>query len=166
MPVLDISTLPVISQPVASADSLLSYDSKEPIGSRFSQINLTGVSGTYFMGNGAFSPQLSEGAIPIVGFDGVFYSDLLVWAGEGFLGVGTATPTATLDVNGSINIKSGAPIDSAMSGDMLLVCSPIAAGTSAAVLNAAAAGTFTKTLTVSLQDSYRSEEHTSELQSH
>lgn len=43
-------------------------------------------------------------------------------------------------------------IKAALSGDMVLSCSPATAGTSAATLNAAAAGTVTQTITVSLKD--------------
>ena len=62
------------------------------------------------------------------------------------------SPASDVDLNAGVKIKSGSTIQKAMSGDLLLACSPSTAGTSAATLNAAAAGTFTKDITINLQD--------------
>ena len=70
--------------------------------------------------------------------------------------IGGTTPDAgnftTLAVSGGINLNSGSTLQKALSGDLVLACSPATAGTSAAVLNAAAAGTHTRTVTINLQD--------------
>jgi len=52
----------------------------------------------------------------------------------------------------SPNITNGSTLAKAMSGDIVLQCSPATAGTSAAVLNAAAAGAFTKNIVINLKD--------------
>jgi hypothetical protein len=54
--------------------------------------------------------------------------------------------------NGTVAPHGGSEIDKAMSGDIVLECDPATAGTSAATLNAAAAGTFTKDIVINLKD--------------
>jgi len=63
----------------------------------------------------------------------------------GNIDVTNIKPTAQLGAGGSTLAK-------AMSGDILLGCVPATAGTSAAALNAAAAGTFTKNIVINLKD--------------
>jgi hypothetical protein len=58
----------------------------------------------------------------------------------------------TLNAGGVITLAAGSTLQKALSGDMVLECDPSVAGTSAATLNAAAAGTFTKDIVINLKD--------------
>ena len=51
----------------------------------------------------------------------------------------------------TLDTYDGELLAKAMSGDVVLECSPSVAGTSAAALNAALAGTFTKVITINLK---------------
>jgi hypothetical protein len=61
--------------------------------------------------------------------------------GQNIIGMGTAN-----------TYSGGSTLEKALSGDIVLECDPATAGTSAAVLNAAAAGTHTQAVTVNLKD--------------
>jgi hypothetical protein len=52
----------------------------------------------------------------------------------------------------NITIDAGSTLQKALSGDIVLECDPATAGTAATTLNAAAAGTYTKTVTINLKD--------------
>jgi len=54
--------------------------------------------------------------------------------------------------SGDVKFDNASTLQKAMSGDIVLECSPAIAGTSAAALNAAAVGTFTKVITINLKD--------------
>jgi len=51
-----------------------------------------------------------------------------------------------------IILQAGSTLEKAISGDIVLECSPATAGTSAATLNAAAVGTHTQVVTINLKD--------------
>jgi len=59
---------------------------------------------------------------------------------------------ATLSIGGVITLAAGSTLQKAMSGDIVLGCVPATAGTSAATLNAAAAGTHTRDVVINLKD--------------
>jgi len=67
-------------------------------------------------------------------------------------GTGKINVDGPADVNGNLTIAAGSSLQKALSGDLVLECFPATAGTSAATLNAAGAGTFTKTITINLKD--------------
>ena len=69
--------------------------------------------------------------------------------------IGGTTPAAGNFTNINSNAQldaAGSTLAKAMSGDIVLECDPATAGTSATVLNAAAAGTFTKNIVINLKD--------------
>jgi len=81
----------------------------------------------------------------------------LVGAADPYFGMGGSQQfkfynSGVCDLNGNIQIETGSTLQKAMSGDIVLECSPATAGSSAATLNAAAAGGFTKVITINLKD--------------
>ena len=81
-------------------------------------------------------------------------------AGSGRFRIAKGQLTGALDCNaqnvigmGVANAYSGgSTLEKALSGDIVLECSPATAGTSAGTLNAAAVGTFTVDITINLKD--------------
>jgi len=59
---------------------------------------------------------------------------------------------STADFASDVTFSGGSTLQKALSGDIVFECSPAAAGTSAATLNAAAAGTHTQTVTINLKN--------------
>ena len=58
-----------------------------------------------------------------------------------------------IDTSGTITIGGGSTLQKALSGDILLKLTPSSAGSDSATVTAAAAGAYTKTITISLVDS-------------